>query len=400
MSPRLLHLAAAITACFAVLPAYAAPSPSLAAASPSVAARTTTVTSHVTKASAFADDDTAAIDWSFALAVGGNVLSNDSTSGNNNNNNNNAVLVTGASNGALTLQPNGIYRYTPSPNFYGDDAFTYKIDTDTGPSNIATVTITVPPWSHPDSYTVPANKPFTQASPGVLGNDGVPPHTALNVITAPNHAVANSFVLNLDGSFTYTPEPGFTGTDSFTYSVTAAEFENPNTATVTITVPEPPPPVGTGDTYSVVMDTALAIAAPGVLTNFAAPEGQVLIVSVVTPPANGSLVLNIDGSFTYRPNPKFEGADTFTYIASYDSSKAARASSGNAKAAPFVDSPPVTATINVTAAVTTTPPTGSGATAQAVPTLGHAGLVVLSGLVACAAALRRRKPAKGAQRLH
>ena len=40
------------------------------------------------------------------------------------------------------------------------------------------------------------------------------------------------------------------------------------------------------------------------------------------------------------------------------------------------------------------------ASAQAVPTLGHAGLVVLSGLVAGAAALRRRKPAKGAQRLH
>ena len=148
-------------------------------------------------------------------------------------------------------------------------------------------------------------------------------------------------------------------------------------------------PVGGADSYTTPVNTALTTAAPGVLANDTAPSGKVLTAAVATAPANGSLVLAADGSFTYTPKDKFEGADSFTYIASYDSSKAARASS-NAKAAPFVDSAPVTVTINVTAG--TTPPTG--ASAQAVPTLGHAGLVLLSGLVAGAAALRRRKPAK------
>ena len=152
-------------------------------------------------------------------------------------------------------------------------------------------------------------------------------------------------------------------------------------------------PVGSADSYSTPINTALTTAAPGVLANDTAPEGKVLTAAVVTAPANGSLVLAADGGFTYTPKDKFEGADTFTYIASYDSSKAARASS-NAKAAPFVDSAPVTVTINVTAA--TTPP--AGATAQAVPTLGHAGLVLLSGLVAGVAALRRRKDTKNSQR--
>ena len=152
-------------------------------------------------------------------------------------------------------------------------------------------------------------------------------------------------------------------------------------------------PVGVADSYTTPVSTVLTTpATTGVLANDTAPAGKVLTAAVVTAPTNGSLVLAADGGFTYTPKDKFEGADTFTYIASYDSSKAARASS-NAKAAPFVDSAPVTVTINVTAA--TTPPTG--ASAQAVPTLGHAGLVVLSGLVAGAAALRRRKPSAGGQ---
>ncbi len=153
-------------------------------------------------------------------------------------------------------------------------------------------------------------------------------------------------------------------------------------------------PVGVADSYTTPVSTVLTTpATTGVLANDTAPAGKVLTAVVVTAPANGTLVLAADGGFTYTPKDKFEGADTFTYIASYDSSKAARAGS-NAKAAPFVDSAPVTVTINVTAA--TTPP--AGATAQAVPTLGHAGLVLLSGLVAGAAALRRRKEAKGSQR--
>ena len=152
-------------------------------------------------------------------------------------------------------------------------------------------------------------------------------------------------------------------------------------------------PVGGADSYTTPVNTALTTAAPGVLANDTAPAGKVLTAAVATAPANGTLVLAADGGFTYTPKDKFEGADSFTYIASYDSSKAARASS-NAKAAPFVDSAPVTVTINVTAA--TTPP--AGATAQGVPTLGHAGLVLLSGLVAGAAALRRRKEAKNSQR--
>lgn len=61
--------------------------------------------------------------------------------------------------------------------------------------------------------------------------------------------------------------------------------------------------------------TVLTVAAPGVLSNDNSNGGGSLTAELVTPPANGSLVLSPDGAFTYTPNPGFAGADSFTYRA-------------------------------------------------------------------------------------
>ena len=320
----------------------------------------------------------------------GNVLGNDGSGSDASAEK--SILLTGPSHGSLApqaggalLTPEGDFTYTSSGSFTGIDTFTYQIDGGrAGLSNIATVTITVRPKAGDDSYATSANKALAPAAPGVLATDIATAPTALTVTTPP--ANAKAFTLNPDGSFSYTPADGFVGTDSFAYTVTADGGVSAP-ATVTLTVTAAGAPTGTADSYTTPVDTALTTAAPGVLANDTAPAGQTLTAAVATPPTNGTLALNADGSFTYTPKPKFEGTDSFTYLASYDSSKAARVSGGNTKAAPFVDSAPVTVTINVTAA--TTPPTG--ASAQPVPTLGHAGWVLLSGLVAGVAALRRRR---------
>ncbi len=54
-----------------------------------------------------------------------------------------AMLVVGPTNGTLVLNADGSFTYTPSPNFFGTDAFTYKASDGTSDSNVATVTITV-----------------------------------------------------------------------------------------------------------------------------------------------------------------------------------------------------------------------------------------------------------------
>lgn len=54
-----------------------------------------------------------------------------------------AMLVVGPTNGTLVLNADGSFTYTPSPNFFGTDAFTYVANDGTSDSNVATVTLTV-----------------------------------------------------------------------------------------------------------------------------------------------------------------------------------------------------------------------------------------------------------------
>jgi len=95
------------------------------------------------------------------------------------------------------------------------------------------------PTAVDDSYSVDADSTLNIAAPGVLGNDSDP--DAGNTITAVQDSSAGNgtAVLNANGSFTYTPTPGFTGSDSFTYHAVDNNGAASNVATVTITVTPP-----------------------------------------------------------------------------------------------------------------------------------------------------------------
>ncbi len=74
------------------------------------------------------------------------------------------------------------------------------------------------------------------------------------------------------------------------------------------------PPNANNDKYSVNEDDVLTVAAnKGVRANDTDPNGDPLFVSLVTDVSNGTLLLNVDGSFTYTPDPDFSGKDSFTY---------------------------------------------------------------------------------------
>ncbi len=74
-------------------------------------------------------------------------------------------------------------------------------------------------------------------------------------------------------------------------------------------------PTAANDSYSTNEDTLLTVAAPGVLGNDSDPEGSTLSAVLVATAANGAVVLNADGSFTYSPNADWNGTDSFTYKA-------------------------------------------------------------------------------------
>lgn len=169
------------------------------------------------------------------------------------------------------------------------------------------------PVANNDSYLVSKNNPLTVAAPGVLGNDtdaGGKPLTAILVSPASH----GTLTLNADGSFTYTPNTGYTGSDSFTYKANDGQLDS-NVATVSLTVHNDAP-VAVNDSYTTNAVGIVSQAAPGVLVNDTDANHDPLTAVLVSGPANGSLHLNADGSFTYVPNLGFSGTDTFTYRAS------------------------------------------------------------------------------------
>ncbi len=96
-----------------------------------------------------------------------------------------------------------------------------------------------PPTAAPDIYNVYEGQLLQIAAPGVLANDTDPDSDPLTAVLVNGPSHADSFNLNSNGSFTYTSEAGYTGSDSFTYMANDGPF-NSNEATVTIAVDEAP----------------------------------------------------------------------------------------------------------------------------------------------------------------
>jgi VCBS repeat-containing protein/parallel beta-helix repeat protein len=171
-----------------------------------------------------------------------------------------------------------------------------------------------PPVANNDSYPATGNTALNvNAANGVLANDTDAEKDPLTAVLGQG-PTNGSLTLNADGSFTYTPNTGFRGQDTFTYQAKDVDGLS-NTATVTITVTGQPP-VANNDSYAATGNTALNVtAANGVLANDTDAEKDPLTAVLVKGPSNGTLTLNADGSFTYTPSTGFRGQDTFTYQA-------------------------------------------------------------------------------------
>ena len=171
------------------------------------------------------------------------------------------------------------------------------------------------PVAQPDGYSATEDTALVvPVATGVLSNDSDPEGEALSVSAYDATSVAGgTVVMNADGSFTYTPAANFNGTDSFTYTVSDPNGST-STETVTISVSAVnDAPVAAADNLSTGANTPLNFTAADLLGNDSDIDGDTLALTSVTNPANGVLVDNGDGSFTYTPNANFNGADSFTY---------------------------------------------------------------------------------------
>ncbi len=222
-----------------------------------------------------------------------------------------ATLDSGPSNGMVTVNPDGTYTYTPEPGYSGTDSFDVEVCDDATPALCDTVTVNVTvtsendaPVATPDAPTTPEDTPVDGA---VASTD---PDTGDTLTATLDSGPTNGMVtVNADGTYTYTPDPGFSGTDSF--DVEVCDDGTPqlcDTVTVEVTVtPVNDAPVATPDAPTTPEDTPVN----GAVSSTDPDTGDTLTASLDSGPSNGQVTVNPDGTYTYTPDPGFNGSDSF-----------------------------------------------------------------------------------------
>ena len=206
------------------------------------------------------------------------------------------------------LQPNTLYVYTVL-------AFDNAGNQST-PSNPPASAATVP--------SQPVNSPPAATNGTLIIDEDTPASGALSASDPDGDALSFSLVANgtlgsavitdaTTGAFTYLPNVGATGSDSFTFKVNDGRVDS-NTATVNVTINAVNgAPVATNGSLTTNEDTA----ASGTLSASDA-DGDTLSFSVVTNGTLGSAVITnaATGAFTYTPITGASGTDSFTFQAS------------------------------------------------------------------------------------
>ncbi len=223
-------------------------------------------------------------------------------------------------NGSVNLSTNGDYTYTPKANFVGEDYFYYIVCNPEPPADCDTMKVTINvlkkeikngPIANNDETETTTNTPVAS---NLLANDYSPSNEPLslnvNPISAPRYGTV---VIEPNGRYTYTPATGYRGVDYFTYEVCGLITEICATATVTIQVQHKEEmSIFAADDAFFTYGTAIS---GNLLENDRLPANGVVRTNrnPVTAPKNGTITINIDGTFTYTPNDGFEGVDNFAY---------------------------------------------------------------------------------------
>jgi len=193
-------------------------------------------------------------------------------------------------NGQLTYNPNSQFEYLKSGQT-GTDSFEYTVsDGQLTSTAIVTVTITGQndkPVSLPDNYSLNQNSVLSISAPGLLANDtDIDGDTIKALFYLPPQS--GSVVINSDGSFTYTPNIGFFGTDTMSYIASDGTTNQYGIGVVTFTVIDVIPPIIT--VIPISANIELGSSPPSLLSGVTTNDGSPITVT-------GSVDVNTIGDY-------------------------------------------------------------------------------------------------------
>ena len=246
-----------------------------------------------------------------------------------------AVSVQG---GTVSVASDGSFTYTPLADFNGADSFTYTVGEAFGGSAVQTVSITVNSVNDLPVLTAIPNQSVDENMLLSVNLNCTDLESSALILTSPNRPAGATLTDNGNGTGTLSFTPDF---DEVVHPATTELFSAVQVIcddatdqvieTFDITVDDVNRvPVNVNDNYITAEDTALFIDASddspvdpevGPLFNDVDDDGDTLTVDLTTPPAdtintpNGTVVIEANGTFTYTPDPDFNGTDQFTYRA-------------------------------------------------------------------------------------
>jgi hypothetical protein len=179
-----------------------------------------------------------------------------------------------------------------------------RFNTTTGAFKTGALSAGVTPSVVNDSYQVPLNASFNG---NVKLND-----IAVAAVATTSLPANGTLLFNVDGTFIYTPNNSFAGTDTFTYKASNAA----NTATVSLHVASQgigAKPTANADSYTGSIARRFSTSRPGVLANDTDPNTYPLTASLAGKGSCASVTMNPDGSFTATSGT--DASCQFTYVA-------------------------------------------------------------------------------------
>jgi DNA-binding beta-propeller fold protein YncE len=206
------------------------------------------------------------------------------------------AIASGPAHGTLSsLNPaTGTVTYTPNAGYTGTDTFTYTGSSVDGTSDPTTVSVTV---TGPTCASETLSSGYEADLPVTLVcSDATSPVSAYKIVTPPADGTVTTPTAG--GSFTYSPDSRFVGTDSLTYEGVATNGETSAPTSVTIFIGKPLPPPVEGQSANVYFASGtVTILLPGqttpipLVSGFQAPLGSI----VQTTDGQAGVFAEIDG---------------------------------------------------------------------------------------------------------